>query len=299
MDHLKMDQLDPHEDHDTTVVSSSGRDSVSKISLLSSEEAVRKTPDFTVNQQAYTELTPVDGTQHDRQLQDGDIVESDDRPTKTLEDREISSGQRETSDTTHHSNRPESRFVEYENEGLVYEPGLPMPDRLHEPEYVAPSEDSRLQTNDKGYYTESSSLERTSTPDGRHPHVFNKEPTVFVGTLGGPALPSTASNQVMPVDEGTYHMAEMRQRQGHVQKEDSFIIGGEQVFFLIDPFPNKPWFLCVCRTSLLKTLWEKEKLLVTSNFSFSHCVFYLFGELSAIFIKSEIVVCKLFQFGRV
>ena len=27
----------------------------------------------------------------------------------------------------------------------------------------------------------------------------------------------------------------------------------------------------------LKTLWEKEKLLVTSNFSFSHSVFYLFG----------------------
>ena len=35
----------------------------------------------------------------------------------------------------------------------------------------------------------------------------------------------------------------------------------------INPFPNKPWFLCVCRISLLKTLWEKEKLLLTSNFS--------------------------------
>ena len=33
-----------------------------------------------------------------------------------------------------------------------------------------------------------------------------------------------------------------------------------------------PW-----ETSLLKTPWEKEKLLVTSNFSFSHSVFYLFG----------------------
>ena len=38
-------------------------------------------------------------------------------------------------------------------------------------------------------------------------------------------------------------------------------------------FPNKPWFLLVCCASLLKTLWEKEKLLVTSNFSFSHSVF--------------------------
>ena len=37
------------------------------------------------------------------------------------------------------------------------------------------------------------------------------------------------------------------------------------------PF-DAPW-----ETSLLKTLWEKEKLLVTSNFSFSHSVFYPFG----------------------
>ena len=51
----------------------------------------------------------------------------------------------------------------------------------------------------------------------------------------------------------------------------------------INPFLNKPWFLCVCSISLLKTLWEKEKLLVTSNFSFSHIVFHPYGELSAIF----------------
>ena len=61
----------------------------------------------------------------------------------------------------------------------------------------------------------------------------------------------------------------------------------------IDPFPNKPWFLCICSTSLLKTPLEKEKLLVTSNFSFSHSVFCPFGELSAILIKFEIFVCKL------
>ena len=48
-----------------------------------------------------------------------------------------------------------------------------------------------------------------------------------------------------------------------------------------------------------KTLWEKEKLLVTSNFSFSHCVFYLVGELSAILITFEFVTCKLFQFGSI
>ena len=36
-----------------------------------------------------------------------------------------------------------------------------------------------------------------------------------------------------------------------------------------------------------------------SNVSFSSSVFYQCRELSAIFIKSEIVVCKLFQFGSV
>ena len=65
------------------------------------------------------------------------------------------------------------------------------------------------------------------------------------------------------------------------------------------PFPKQTLFLDVCSTSLLKTLWEKEKLLVTSNFSFSHSVFYQFGELSAIFIKLVIVICELFQFRRV
>ena len=82
-----------------------------------------------------------------------------------------------------------------------------------------------------------------------------------------------------------------------------FQFGHGDTFFVsrkcFNPFPNKPWFLRVCSTSLLKTLWENEKLLVTSVFSFSHSVFYPFGELSAIFIKFEIVVCKLFQFGRV
>ena len=71
------------------------------------------------------------------------------------------------------------------------------------------------------------------------------------------------------------------------------------VWLSFNPFPKKPWFARVCNTSLLKTSWEKEKLLVTSNFSFFHSVFYPFGELSAIFIKFEVVVCKLFQFGIV
>ena len=52
-------------------------------------------------------------------------------------------------------------------------------------------------------------------------------------------------------------------------------------------------------TDPLKTLWEKVKLVITSYFSFSHYVFYSFVELCAIFIKLEIVVCKLFQFGGI
>ena len=43
--------------------------------------------------------------------------------------------------------------------------------------------------------------------------------------------------------------------------------------------------------------WEKEKLLVMSNFSFTHSVFYQLRELSAIYIKFKIVVCRLFEFG--
>ena len=74
---------------------------------------------------------------------------------------------------------------------------------------------------------------------------------------------------------------------------------GINISVQFNPFPNKPWFLRVCNTSLLKILWEKEKLLVTSNFSFSHRVFYPFRELSAIFIIFKIVVCKLFEFQRV
>ena len=65
-----------------------------------------------------------------------------------------------------------------------------------------------------------------------------------------------------------------------------------------NPFPNKPWLLLVYCTSLLKTLWEKEKLLVMSNFPFAHNVFHLFGKLSAIFIKFKIVVCQRFESGQ-
>ena len=81
------------------------------------------------------------------------------------------------------------------------------------------------------------------------------------------------------------------------------------LFLLFHPFRIKYLSLNPCPTSLgfyvssievfLKTLWENEKLLGASNFCFSHIGFYLFGELSAIISKFEIVICKLFKFGSV
>ena len=53
-----------------------------------------------------------------------------------------------------------------------------------------------------------------------------------------------------------------------------------------------------CCTSLSKTLWEMEKIFITSNFSFSHSVFHPYRAF-CLSIKFGIVDCKLFQFGRV
>ena len=69
--------------------------------------------------------------------------------------------------------------------------------------------------------------------------------------------------------------------------------------YILNPFPNKPWFLRVCSSRLLKTLWEKEKLLGTNNFSFSHSVWYLFEELSAIFIRLKLLSANSLSFGKV
>ena len=65
------------------------------------------------------------------------------------------------------------------------------------------------------------------------------------------------------------------------------------------PFPKQALVFTCLQYKSLKTLWKKEKLLVMSNFSFSHSVFNTFRKLSAILIKFEIIVCKFFQFGSV
>ena len=58
----------------------------------------------------------------------------------------------------------------------------------------------------------------------------------------------------------------------------------------LNPFPNKPWFLCVCSKSLWKTMWEKEKFLL-----FSHC-FLPVEELFAFFLKLALLVWKSLKF---
>ena len=73
---------------------------------------------------------------------------------------------------------------------------------------------------------------------------------------------------------------------------------GLTLFWYIPDSQTSPGFY-VSAVQVFWKHWEQKKLLVTNNFFFSHSVFYLFGVLSAIFIKFKIVVCKLFQFERV
>ena len=64
-------------------------------------------------------------------------------------------------------------------------------------------------------------------------------------------------------------------------------------FFFFSPFPKQALvFTCLQYRSFENTVGKGA--IVTSNFSFSYSVFYLFGELFDILIKLKIVVCKLF-----
>ena len=65
--------------------------------------------------------------------------------------------------------------------------------------------------------------------------------------------------------------------------------------YLSYAFPHNDTFWHPWETSLLKTLWEKKKLIVMSNFSFSpHCFLPIWITFCHL-VKFEIVVCKLFQ----
>ena len=67
-------------------------------------------------------------------------------------------------------------------------------------------------------------------------------------------------------------------------KDLGYIVCARSIYF--NHFPNKPCFLRVWNSSLLKTLWENEKMLVTSIFSFSHNVFYPNIDRNHLFRKS-------------
>ena len=76
-----------------------------------------------------------------------------------------------------------------------------------------------------------------------------------------------------------------------LEKSLSLKFLGRVSFYSVIFLKKSPSFY-MSSVCLLKTLWKKEKLLIMSTF-------YSFTKLSTILIKYEIVVCKLFQFGRV
>ena len=68
----------------------------------------------------------------------------------------------------------------------------------------------------------------------------------------------------------------------------------------INPLPKQALvFTCLQYKSLENTVGKGEIARNEQYLLFSHSVSYPFGELSSIFMKFEIVVCNLFQFGRV
>ena len=63
---------------------------------------------------------------------------------------------------------------------------------------------------------------------------------------------------------------------------------------------NTPWQYSVDygEELLMKTLWEKEKMLVTSIFSFSHNIFFFIKDKFRVLDNTEFVVCECFQFEQ-
>ena len=72
-------------------------------------------------------------------------------------------------------------------------------------------------------------------------------------------------------------------------KTTIYLFGGKSV----NPLLHKYLFWRINNRQLLKTLWEKKKLLVTSNFSFSHNVFYSIRQLYPIcpYFWHNIFIC--------
>ena len=64
-------------------------------------------------------------------------------------------------------------------------------------------------------------------------------------------------------------------------------------------FPKQAHVFTCLQYKSLENNVRKGEIANNEQFLFSHSVFYPFGEFPAVFIKFEIVVCKLFQFGNV
>ena len=65
----------------------------------------------------------------------------------------------------------------------------------------------------------------------------------------------------------------------------------------IDPIPKEAQVFACLQYKPFKNSVGKEKLLVTSNFSFSHSIFYLFKELSAISSDMKLSSANSFSSG--
>ena len=73
--------------------------------------------------------------------------------------------------------------------------------------------------------------------------------------------------------------------------QDSVSCNGD--FMNALPFPKQVLVFTCLQYKYLETLWEKDKLLVTSIFPFSNSVFYPFGDLFIILSNFKIVLGKL------
>ena len=66
-----------------------------------------------------------------------------------------------------------------------------------------------------------------------------------------------------------------------------------------NPFPNKPWFKRL-HNKFFQNIVEKEEIACNKQFLlFPKCFLQILGTFCHFFFIYEIVVCKLFQFGRV
>ena len=72
-----------------------------------------------------------------------------------------------------------------------------------------------------------------------------------------------------------------------VFKKPSAAEASESVYMRerVNPCPHTDAFWHLCSRQLYKTLWQKEKLLTTSNFSFCHNVFNSFSVFIPTFIE--------------